>query len=419
MVPNVLMLVIYNPSPLYDAQRDFWRRYMNSSPNIFCYFITFCDVPAITLDGDILRIPGEESYEGIIDKTLKSLEYFLERKTYDFVIRTNISSIWDYQQLNQYLLSLPRTGLYCGLPGGTRGSMSWVSGSGILLTPDTCRTLLDARELALSFKIIDDVDIGYTFEKLGVPITIGSRHDIYNASIEIPEGFYHYRVRLLPKPENLIEDTIECMDRVKQMNSTIRKVFLEKCRIESDINEHLPVLMRYASKCSSIVECGVRQPTSSYAFATGLLGMKDNQYTLIDPFESTSMDTFLALCKSEGVNASFIKQSDLECPLINTDLLFIDTWHIYGHLKREFARWNGVVKKYIILHDTTTDEIYGETLRNGWNAVEQSQSSGIPVDEITRGLGPAITEFLNEHPEWQIEQKLTNNNGLTILRRIS
>jgi hypothetical protein len=76
-------------------------------------------------------------------------------------------------------------------------------------------------------------------------------------------------------------------------------------------------------------------------------------------------------------------------------------------------------KSILFFHDTTTDEIYGETLRNGWNAVEQSQSSGIPVDEITRGLGPAITEFLNEHPEWQVEQKLTNNNGLTILRRIS
>ena len=393
---------------------------MSSSPNISCYFITHCDVPEITLDGDTLCIPGEESYEGIIVKTLKALDYFLERKSYDFVIRTNISSIWDYQQLNKYLLTLPKTGLYCGLPGGTKGSMAWVSGSGILMTPDVCKKLLDARELALSFKVIDDVDIGYTFEKLGVPITIGSRHDIYDDSVEIPKGFYHYRVRLLPTPANLIERTIACMSRVKiEMDSAIKRLFFEKCRIPSDINEHLPVLLNYALKCSSIVECGVREPTSSYAFATGLLGVPDNQYTLIDPFESTSMNTFLTLCRSEGVNASFLKQSDLECQLIDTELLFIDTWHIYGHLKRELARWNGVVKKYIILHDTTTDEIYGETLRNGWDAVEQSRTSGIPIDEITRGLGPAVTEFLNEHPEWQIEQKLTNNNGLTVLRRIS
>lgn len=209
------MLVIYNPSPLYDAQRDFWRLYMNSSPNISCYFITFCDVPEITLNGDTLLIPGEEIYEEITVKTIKALEYFLQRNTYDFIIRTNISSIWDYRRLNNYLLNLPRTGVYCGQLGGTKGLMSWVSGSGMILTPDTCKKLIDSKEFACSLKIIDDVDIGYTFEKVGVPITIGKRHDIFDDSIEIPRGFYHYRVRILPRPDNVIERTIVCMEKVK------------------------------------------------------------------------------------------------------------------------------------------------------------------------------------------------------------
>jgi hypothetical protein len=217
--PLVLMLVIYNPSPLYDAQRDFWRQYMNSSPNILCYFITYSAISEITLDGDTLYIPGQESYDGIIDKTLIALEYFLERKSYDFIIRTNISSIWDHQHLTRYLKKSSRTGLYCGLLGGTRESVSWVSGSGIILTPDICKKLIDARELVLSFRVIDDVDIGYTFEKLGIPITFGSRYDIYNDKSEIPKGFYHYRVRLLPQPEDVINRTISCMTQVRDLMS--------------------------------------------------------------------------------------------------------------------------------------------------------------------------------------------------------
>jgi hypothetical protein len=57
---------------------------------------------------------------------------------------------------------------------------------------------------------------------------------------------------------------------------------------------------------------------------------------------------------------------------VDTDLLFIDTWHVYGHLKRELAYWHSYAKKFIILHDTTVDEIYGETIRMRQNPVEQS-----------------------------------------------
>jgi cephalosporin hydroxylase len=99
------------------------------------------------------------------------------------------------------------------------------------------------------------------------------------------------------------------------------------------------------------------------------------------------------------------------------DTTFIDTWHVYGHLKRELDRWNSFVSKYIILHDTTVDEWQGESLRVGWNPYEQSKQTGIPVEEIFKGLWPAVEEFLTLNPEWQIEKRYTNNNGLTILKR--
>ncbi len=187
---------------------------MNSSPHIACYFITFSDVAEIRLDGDTLHLPGTESYEGITKKTLDALDYFLRRDSYDFIIRTNISSIWDYPKLLTYLQTLPTTNVYAGLPGGTRGQMSWVSGAGITLTPDVCKKLLDAREFALGFNIIDDVDFGYTFERIGVPITLGQRYDVYDDATDIPTGYYHYRVRLLPRPENLVERTIACMELI-------------------------------------------------------------------------------------------------------------------------------------------------------------------------------------------------------------
>ena len=194
--------------------------------------------------------------------------------------------------------------------------------------------------------------------------------------------------------------------------------YLSVVNTSSDINEHLPVLLRYTKQCSSVVECGVRDVVSSYAFAYGLIDTPNNQYLMVDPKKSSQIEPFLNLCRNNGINASFVEQSDLDCPLVNTDLLFIDTWHIYVHLKRELARWNTSVNKFIILHDTTTDELYGETIRNEWNAEEQSRESGIPVEEIRKGLWPAVDEFLATNPEWKIELRLTNNNGLTVLSRV-
>lgn len=186
----------------------------------------------------------------------------------------------------------------------------------------------------------------------------------------------------------------------------------------SDINEHLPTLKRYSDECSHITECGVRFVISSYAFAVSLRNKPNNKLIQVDVVKYSQNNTFQAECHNEGVNVVFYEQSDLECPLEQTDMLFIDTWHIYGHLKRELARWNTYVNKYIVMHDTTSDEVYGETLRVGWDPVKQSKETGIPVHEITKGLWPAIEEFLAEHPEWKIKERFTNNNGLTILEKV-
>ncbi len=196
-------------------------------------------------------------------------------------------------------------------------------------------------------------------------------------------------------------------------------LYIKKCNQGSDINEHLPVLRDYASKCNSIVECGVRDIVSSYAFALGLKENPYNYYVLVDPYRSGQINDFLRLCKDNKVNASFIEQSDLTCPLITTDLLFIDTWHVYGQLKRELERWNRSVNKYIIMHDTTVDAVEGETVRLKLNAVEQSKKYGIPVNEINKGIWQAVEEFLDQNDDWTIEKRLTNNNGLTILKRIN
>ena len=69
------------------------------------------------------------------------------------------------------------------------------------------------------------------------------------------------------------------------------------------------------------------------------------------------------------------------------------------------------------MYDTTVDERDGETLRTGMNGREQSRVTGIPLEEIHKGLMPAVNEFLDSNKDWYLKERFTNNNGLTILER--
>jgi hypothetical protein len=200
--------------------------------------------------------------------------------------------------------------------------------------------------------------------------------------------------------------------------SAIYNGYLMRCNETSDINEHLPTLKRYTDECKHITECGVRSCVSSYAFAEGLRGRSSTKLIQYDIEYNPKMGTFIEECKSENIDAVLYMESDLTCKREQTDLLFIDTWHVYAQLKREFEYWHSYVNKYIIMHDTTVDEWLGETVRGNQDAESQSKQFGYPIEEIKRGLWPAIQEFLDTHPEWKLHKRYTNNNGLTILAKV-
>lgn len=201
----------------------------------------------------------------------------------------------------------------------------------------------------------------------------------------------------------------------------VQYIFHKLSDSPSDINEHLPTLSKYASECESVFETGVRGCISSWALAHGLLNNNSDTRTLfMNDIDECNIQDLLNVTKNLPIHMKYEWKNNLELQINDTyDLTFIDTWHIYGQLKRELAKFSPITNKYIIMHDTTVDDLLGETIRLNWNALEQSQLTGIPVDEINKGLWPAIQEFLEMNPNWVLHERYTNNNGLTILRRVS
>lgn len=186
----------------------------------------------------------------------------------------------------------------------------------------------------------------------------------------------------------------------------------------SDIYEHLPTLSKYASECDSVVEFGVRSGVATTAFIHGLSKRANTKYYGVDVEHCQISQYFSKLAPAVGVQYTFTQNNSILYDIPeDIDLLFIDSWHVYGHLKRELAKHHSKVRKYIIMHDTTVDEWDGESIRSGWNTAKQAQQTGYPEDEIRKGLWPAITEFLEANPEWELRERFTNNCGLTVLQR--
>ena len=178
----------------------------------------------------------------------------------------------------------------------------------------------------------------------------------------------------------------------------------------SDINEHIPTLIEYASECETITEMGVRAITSTWAFL-GAAPKKLISYDMEDPSHyGANINLVYDVAKQYGLNFTFTKADVLKINIEETDLLFLDTWHAYDQLKAELEKHSSKARKYIIMHDTTSYEYRDEPLTSE-NTFEGEKSSG-------KGLWPAITEFLQSNPEWEIHKRYTNNNGLTILKRI-
>ena len=206
-------------------------------------------------------------------------------------------------------------------------------------------------------------------------------------------------------------------------------IYKDYTKTPSDINEHLPTLCAYAKNCSHITELGVRDAISTIGFLKGLTSNTntDNKLVGVDIYTSDNIKIISELCEKNNVNHTFIEESDLNITLDQTDLLFIDTWHCYGQLIRELNLHNDKVNKYIILHDTTVDEYTSEIIRlpKRWcNAKKQhyikiKTDSGFSKYELETGLWPAVEDFLKSTNDWVIEKRYTNNNGLTILKRVA
>jgi hypothetical protein len=201
---RILMLVISSDTfPVYKHHREVWKTYMKSHPEVDCYFIRYTPLTFVPLlTQDTLTLRGRERYGTIFQKTVESMEYFLSRRLYDYVVRTNLSSVWHFPNLLAYLATAPRERYYAGhLVTHQASGLLFASGAGFILSSDVARIFLANAHRGRTLHEFDDVAVASVLLASGIGPQSLPRVDFVSLAHyeehrdEIPPGSFHFRMK--------------------------------------------------------------------------------------------------------------------------------------------------------------------------------------------------------------------------------
>lgn len=197
---KIIILILANDSGIYLECQKLWRSYMNLHPNIKSYFIKLD--PQLTsdvlVDNNTIFIKGNESIiPGCLIKTITSIDYLLKHEEFDYIFRTNMSSVVNLNELYKFIIKNKND--YSGFIGNCN-NINYASGAGILLSKKICYMLIENKNL-LDYNLIDDVSIGQLFKKNVnlFPLKRFEAHNYENnlnkITNEIIDNNYHFRCK--------------------------------------------------------------------------------------------------------------------------------------------------------------------------------------------------------------------------------
>jgi hypothetical protein len=178
------------------------------------------------------------------------------------------------------------------------------------------------------------------------------------------------------------------------------KTFEQAVITESDINQHLTVLLKYSLQSDSVVEIGLGRTSNAVrAFIKGCLNVISYD---IDPMPEVVEDV-RQYANHIGCYWQFRLQDSTIEPIPECDFLFIDGEHSYYAVSKELKMHSPNVRKFIGFHDVVS---YA-------NRNESPYETG---SRFIEGIVPAIFEFLQDNPQWKVDYYSPLNNGLLILK---
>lgn len=211
----LVVVIASGGKPVYPAFRSFWRMTASrvAAQGIHVYLVG--GNPQITgpqAGNGTLIFPGVENrIPGVLEQTVNGIRYIFDHQLpgsrAKFVVRTNLSSFWNFYGLLAWLAGKPERNFAAAVIAP--GPPQYPSGAGYVLSRDVWLMVVKHRD-ELDYTVIDDKAVGILIAARGVRITPMPRNDFARFNISrIPKRFscddLHWRVK--SDGNNQVQDT--------------------------------------------------------------------------------------------------------------------------------------------------------------------------------------------------------------------
>jgi len=195
---KAIILVIASPSGYYNKNKQVMKKFMNSNPDILTLFIYgIVNKKFVTPSKYDLFFNCPESIRpGILMKSMMAFGHILERYDFDYVVRTNISTFWHFNNLLNVLDKLPNKNCIAG----KINKKNFISGTSIILSKDLIEYIVKNTN-KIRINISDDVELSHFYKsELKLPLIRVPRCDKYVNKFplntqSIPKNYICYRVK--------------------------------------------------------------------------------------------------------------------------------------------------------------------------------------------------------------------------------
>jgi len=210
---KIFFLIISSDNePVYAQMKELSTKYYNLYSNKIKFFFIenrpFVYYECIDYNNFLYNNGTESFVPGIYQKSVKAIEYINKKYSYDYVIRTNLSTFWHMENLFSFLDLKPKENFAAGY-----SYQGFISGTGIIMSHDVGNIVVSNLN---NSHIMDDIAISQTIQSQGI--------HLYNIT-EYKWGFLIPPIDNLPsncKYLNINDDFSDILNfRIKNTNRSI------------------------------------------------------------------------------------------------------------------------------------------------------------------------------------------------------
>lgn len=161
---TIILVVASNQTELFVNFKKIWELYMNSYPEYFKVFFTYGNTDMIPNSYDLIFPNIKESiYPGMIQKTIKALNWIDHNYNYKFLIRTSLSTFWDLYRTKQLLETFDIYNTITGTMRSVNTDTNFISGTDLIMSRNYVKLILKHKSLILNKKLQEDQAISDFF----------------------------------------------------------------------------------------------------------------------------------------------------------------------------------------------------------------------------------------------------------------